>query len=80
VQRSPSHAPVLKRVDNKIVHATVDILLSEIILPMAATSTRRPRNIDIEHDRSVSPMKAVYMSEVSKAIDFYASDRCPPMP
>jgi hypothetical protein len=28
----------------------------------------------------VSPMKAVYMSEVSKALPFIAKDRCPPMP
>jgi hypothetical protein len=58
---------LLKRIGNKIVHATVDDF-SVGDYPMAATL--QPDVPDAGPDRLGQPTKAVFMSEAAKAIDF----------
>jgi hypothetical protein len=63
---------LLKRIGNKIVHATVDDFKVGDYLPMAATlQPDVPEISTLDLIDWVSPTKAVYMSEAAKAIDFY---------
>jgi hypothetical protein len=61
---------LLKRIGNKIVHATVDDFSRR--LPAHGRHPAAGRaEISLDLIDWVSPTKAVYMSEAAKAIDFY---------
>ena len=67
---------LLKRVDNKLVHATIDDFKVGDYLPMAATLQPDVPEIDtLDMMDWVMPTKAVFMSEANKAIARYHQDR-----
>jgi hypothetical protein len=59
---------LLKRIGNKIVHATVDDFKRRRLSHGRHPAAGRARPLDLID--WVSPTKAVYMSEAAKAIDF----------